>query len=231
MKWNSYLLSIEVAKRGLTIGKDWIKSDLFLGCWSLSINAYLYHSFWCVKLSKCCSTWAPMSSDEEGGASSVGLDVSGLANEWDAETSIRSHLRESKQPLFNPDVSPDTVKACTGGDHIHAILKVMCQRTACVEGHPQAPVSGLREELRLLYQKGGQIPTESDIVTDSWMIRKLRSFIKMKCRRRKVSTVPYSKLWNLWELWGMSIYMVIFWSKVHHFWSAMVKGTTLLYIL
>ena len=140
-----------------------------------------------------------MASDEEGGAL-VRLDVSGLASDWDAEPSIRSHLRESKEPLFNPDVSPDTVKACTGTDHVHAALKVMCQRTAAVEGHPQAPVTGLREELRLLYQKTGQIPSEPDIVTDSWMIRKLMSFIKMKCRRRKVSTAPLSKLRNLYSL-------------------------------
>lgn len=147
------------------------------------------------------------SSDGEEAATKVDpMDVSGLANEWDAEPSIRSHLRESKEPLFNPDVSPDTVKACTGPDHVNAILKVMCTRTATVQGHPQAPVTGLREELKLLYQKGGRIVPESDIVTDSWMIRKLMSFIKMKCRRRKVSTVPFSKLRNLWKFGNVNIY-------------------------
>ena len=73
-------------------------------------------------------------------------------------------------------------------DHVYDILKVLLSRTAEAEGHPSLPVGPLREELSTLYQKCSRVVDDVTIHNDSWAIRKIIAFIKMKVRRCKVST-------------------------------------------
>ena len=52
------------------------------------------------------------------------------------------------------------------------------------------------EELSDLYKRYSKKVIESQIILDSWVVRKFLGFIKMKCRIRKPSTVPW---WKRWE--------------------------------
>ena len=116
------------------------------------------------------------------------VDLTGLALEMEQEASVRTFLREQKIPLFNDKMNPETVKA-VDDDHVYAIIKILLNRTAHVEGHPSPPVNPLREELAELYRKCSVVADESTVHTDSWCIRKIIAFVKMKVRRSKVSTV------------------------------------------
>lgn len=120
------------------------------------------------------------------------LDLTSLATELEREASIRDYLREDPpQDLFDDDQKVAVKTACL--PHIHAILKNLMLRTISTEGMPQPPVAPLREELVQLYQKCGRSPVESTIIRDSWYIRKFTGMIKMKTRKKKVSTVPCLK--------------------------------------
>eukprot|EP00435_Cladocopium_sp_Y103_P002663 s99_g1.t1 len=115
------------------------------------------------------------------------FDCSGLANELEAVKEIREHLRGEKGAvLFQEGLSDNVKNACT--DPVHDVLRVLCMRTAAIEGHPQPPVGPLRDELELLYKKCGAQVQDSVIVNDSWCIRKFLTFVKMKTRKEKVQT-------------------------------------------
>jgi len=118
------------------------------------------------------------------------VDLTDLAREWEQQLEVRNHLRKDGSTVLFHEKVGETVKDCCV-PHIHAILKVLLLRTASVEGHPQASIHLLREEIDSLYKKCGRTPKEADVVRDSWMIRSLCKFTKMKTRIGKVSTVPH----------------------------------------
>lgn len=123
-------------------------------------------------------------ADEEGNM----LDVSEIGMEWEKEGEIRAHLRSDPSAVLFVEGVNESVKACSV-PHVFELLKVLATRTAAKDCHPQAPVQDLRQELTTLYQRCGVMPTDSAIFNDSWAIRKFMSFLKMKVRKRKVSTV------------------------------------------
>lgn len=129
-----------------------------------------------------------VSGDERPTGDRPKVDLTGLALEMEQESSIRSFLRDQKGPLFHEKMNPETVKA-VDDDHVYAIIKILLNRTAHVEGHPSPPVNPLREELAELYRKCSVVADDSTVHTDSWCIRKIIAFVKMKVRRSKVSTV------------------------------------------
>ena len=113
--------------------------------------------------------------------------IKGLAADWEAQVSIREHIKE-KKPLF-----PEGADPCLKGvvvEHAHAVLKVLCLRTATVAKHPVAPVNDLRDQLTKLYHKCGVQVDDHIVINDSWCIRKFLSWIKMKVRKEKPSTAP-----------------------------------------
>ena len=116
------------------------------------------------------------------------VDLTGLASELENVESVRSYMRrDEKEPLFQVGVNVESVHAVKD-DHVYDILKVLLSRTAVVEGHPSLLVVPLREELATLYQKCSRVVDDVTIHNDSWAIRKIIAFIKMKVRRCKVST-------------------------------------------
>ena len=129
-----------------------------------------------------------LSGDERPTGDRPKVDLTGLALEMEQEASIRTFLREQKGPLFHEKMNPETVKA-VDDDHVYAIIKILLNRTAGVEGHPSCPGTPLREELAELYRKCSVVADDSTVHTDSWCIRKIIAFVKMKVRRSKVSTV------------------------------------------
>ena len=118
----------------------------------------------------------------------VELDLTNLAEDWEREDAVRAHLRTEGATLLGDKDVCESVKTCVV-DHVHAMLKVMCLRMAETEGAPQPAVAPLREELEKLYKRCGVMVDEKIVFEDSWMVRKLCCFLKMKTRKRMVSTV------------------------------------------
>ena len=117
------------------------------------------------------------------------LDLTDLALEWEREEVIRNHLREEGGVLFDKDQCSESVKTCSESV-ANAVLENLCIRMAATKGMPQPPVIPLREELEKLYQRCGAQVDDKVIYEDSWMIRKLCCFLKMKTRKQHVSTAP-----------------------------------------
>ena len=122
---------------------------------------------------------------DDGKASTY--DPTGLAVELEKDEVIREHLRTTGAVLFPEGTCETVLKACE--DPMYQVLQIVCLQTAEVEGHPQPAVVPLREELERAYKKLKVQVDESTIVNDSWCIRKFMTFIKMKVRKQKVSTV------------------------------------------
>ena len=121
------------------------------------------------------------------------LDLTGLALELERLDEIRDYFRQTKDTLFSAEMNTETVKALDQ-DHHYAIIQVLLQRAALVEGHPSPNVSNLREELTTLYKNCSVVAGDDAVHTDAWCIRKILAFIKMKVRRSKVSTATQLEL-------------------------------------
>ena len=133
------------------------------------------------------------STDSLGAKSDKGkkkdpVDLCQIAKAWEREEAVRTHLKdkEGTRALFEEHIT-ECVKHCCF-PHIHAVLKVTLQRVARVDGFPQPAVDPLREELGNLYKACSRTVIEKEVVNDSWMLRNLLRFIKMKSRISKVST-------------------------------------------
>ena len=125
-------------------------------------------------------------SDEKGKNKKNPVDLDEIGRVWEREEPIRAHLKGGTRALFEEHIT-ECVKHCCF-PHIHAVLKVILQRVARVTGLPQPGVEPLREELRNLYRACSRTVIEKDVVNDSWMLRNLLRFVKMKARISKVST-------------------------------------------
>ena len=116
------------------------------------------------------------------------FDCTGLGQEWERQEEIRGHLKakDGKYPLFEDHIQECVKHAAF--PHIHAVLHVMLTRQVAVKGSPQPNVIPLREQLGLLYKKVSREVDEATVVNDSWQVRKMMAFVKMKTRLKKVST-------------------------------------------
>lgn len=130
-----------------------------------------------------------MSSESIDGEGKGKLDCSGLSSEWEDSRDIRGLLQEEGKVLFAEGVSATVKASCK--DHIFALLVPLLSRMASLPGAPQPTVDPLREELAKLYRACNKHKStdDSDIVHDSWMVRKFLGLVKMKVRIRKPSTV------------------------------------------
>lgn len=117
------------------------------------------------------------------------LPLEGLAGEWENEKNIRTHLQDEGAVLF-PENSQESVKA-TCQDHVFSLLVPLLTRMACTPGAPQPAVDPLRDEIASLYKACSKPRTcdDTDVIHDSWMVRKFLGLVKMKARKAKPSTV------------------------------------------
>ena len=129
-----------------------------------------------------------MEEPKKGESPKVKLDVTNLGADWERQEAIRLHLKEQdgKYVLFEDHIQESVKHAVF--PHIHAVLTVLLTRASAVKGSPQPCVNPLRDQLTLLYQKCSREPDEAVIINDSWMVRKMMAFVKMKTRLKKVST-------------------------------------------
>ena len=119
------------------------------------------------------------------------VPIHDIAKEWDSHEPIREYLRDDpKAVLFEEHINISIKHA--GLPHINSLMSSLLLRVAGVDGHPQPPVRPLRHQINLLYQKAGRtIIEEKTLIDDSWHIRKFFSLVKMKTRKKLVSTAPH----------------------------------------
>ena len=127
-----------------------------------------------------------MSSSESLGKPK--LNVDGLFNEWENQRPIREHLQENGSVLFPEHMTEPSVKT-TCHAHILALVSPVIERMRDTPGVPQPCVEPLREQISLLYKKLSKQVPETQVVQDSWCLRKFLGFVKMKTRIHKPSTV------------------------------------------
>ena len=112
-------------------------------------------------------------------------DCSGLAVEWDAIEPVRDSLRAGA--LVPEDTGTDDIKSAVAIDQV---LRPVLKR--CLAADSRIPyVEPLRAEVEKAYVKNQQQPAASTIEHDAEVIKKLCTFIKMKCRRVEVSLVAW----------------------------------------
>ena len=131
-------------------------------------------------------------SDAEADPSKPKVDLTGLHRELEELEPVRRFLKETGV-LFDDKFNPETIHAADQ-DHVYEMINALLGRTACVEGHPSLPVHRLREEIDCLYKACSIVVGEAQIILDSWCIRKIIAFAKMKVRRAKVSNATWPKV-------------------------------------
>lgn len=115
-----------------------------------------------------------------------GLNVSGMAVEWERDEHVRAHLREEDTVLFPPEMSECIKTACY--PYVHGFLKPLLVKMAEADGRPQPFVDPLREEVSNLYHMFSKKIPDTQVVHDSWMTRKFLGLVKMKARKQQPST-------------------------------------------
>ena len=124
------------------------------------------------------------------------VDLENLAIDWEKQEAIRDYLRGpdgegNKNLLFAANATESVVTACV--PHVHALLSEILTRVAQEENRPQPQVDELRAEITSLYKRCSVVVDEAQVVHDSWLLRKFCTFVKMKVRLEKVSTVTHLK--------------------------------------
>lgn len=114
------------------------------------------------------------------------LDLTGLADDWDAVPVIRDSLRDGGRLL--PESSECTVKTC--GENAHVLSPILL-RMAATSDKKVPDVGPLKVQLSELYTRNRLERSTEDVevIEDGWSIRKMVGFVKMKCRRSEVSQV------------------------------------------
>ena len=109
-------------------------------------------------------------------------EFDGLVDDWDSTASIRNDLRDGGKLVVVGDVD---IKATVGAK---ALLVPVLNRMAVVPDTKLPDIEKLRACVHDIYMRNKQYPTNLDIQSEAWQIRKLLGFIKMKIRRGEVTT-------------------------------------------
>lgn len=124
------------------------------------------------------------SLDESG--QSKGLQISGVAVEWERCQALRAHLRVEGAVMFDKDMA-ESIKQCCK-PWVHGYLQPLLVRMAETDQKLQPLVEPLRDEISNLYNMFSKQVESSQVIHDSWMTRKFLGFVKMKARKEHPST-------------------------------------------
>ena len=122
------------------------------------------------------------------------MDVSDLAKAWDDSEEIRGRLR-SGGSLIHADtkdkilVKTTSLNACV----LEPVLGLMAKASNMVEegkSPPSPAVEELREQVKELLEMSKREVEFTAIDKAAWTIRKFIAFLKLKIRKRDVSTEP-----------------------------------------
>lgn len=122
--------------------------------------------------------------------------------EWDGCEDVRDRLRGGGGLLV--DGKGEDIKVVLSNS---SVLQPLVTRMSLCQSRPLPNVDALRDEVEQVYLKNkrGQTPEDQpDVIAISWKIRKLLTYLKMKVRRKEVSSVPRFKcnMW-IWRNWKM----------------------------
>ena len=123
-------------------------------------------------------------------------DVEGIAKDWDSCEVVRDRLRGEKNEKGEYEGGPILAEGPKGADistcvKNKGLMEPILTRMALQSSERWVPgVDGLKYELQLLLQrnKRGTDYDPDELSKSAWCLRKLSGFIKMKCRRREVSS-------------------------------------------
>lgn len=119
------------------------------------------------------------------------LKIEDLSQEWDSHHQIRTRLRDGEGLLSDEKGESETIPSAVAN---HAVLQPFLVRMSLTQTRPLPAVEDLRSEIEKCYlqNKRGQNPEDRpNVVSIAWRIRKLLGFVKMKVRRREVSSAPF----------------------------------------
>ena len=144
-----------------------------------------------------CQRVMPNKKDEPGkrpaGRPKLGgvppLPIDGLHLEWDSNKEVREGLRAGG--LLVEEGKTEDIPSCCGAGQV---LQPLLTRMSMIEHKPLPCVELLRDEVEKIYvmnKRGKANEDVPDVIGASWRLRKLLGFIKMKCRRKEVSSVPF----------------------------------------
>jgi len=168
----------------------------------------LYPGTVCVLVLKFVSSSTPRTMARETPAR---VDCSGLALQWDASPEIRQRLR-SGETLIHPATKDKILikTASLNGPVLQPVCELMANlRDSLGDGKipPSPAVEDLREEVKALVEMGKQDVTFGVVDKAAWNVRKFIAFVKLKIRKREVSTESF---WELDEaLWLLTTYIVL----------------------
>lgn len=172
------------------------KNHVHVGACRVGSWVYLGHAWPCNILGPKTACFHPCEamSAESVDSAKPRVDLENLALEWEKQEAIRNHLRGldgegNKNILFATNASESVVAACV--PHVHALMSEILNRIAQEETRPQPQVDELRDEISSLYKRCSVVVDEAQVIHDSWMVRKFCTFLKMKVRLEKVSTVTH----------------------------------------
>lgn len=116
------------------------------------------------------------------------LDIANIHQDWDGCAELRERVLNEGDLLVEPheDNIPSSVANFLA-------LQPFITRMSLSSTRPLPAIETLREEVERFYLKckrGGTPQDSPDVVAISWKLRKMLGFIKMKVRRREVSSAP-----------------------------------------
>ena len=114
-------------------------------------------------------------------------DIRGLAAAWDGDATVRQGLR-GKEALIQ-EVSDKNVDIKMASKHA-ALLTPILERMFGTTKRKIPSIEALRVEVKEVLTMNKYDPDAATIEKYAWHIRKNLGFVKLKCRRREVSTEP-----------------------------------------
>lgn len=117
------------------------------------------------------------------------LDVTDLHMDWDSSCEIRERLLEGGS-LLAQDRGGEDIPTCIANI---AVLQPCVTRMSLTQSRPLPAIESLRESIEAVYLRNKRGKTQEDmpdVVGLGWRVRKLLGFVKMKVRRKEVSSVP-----------------------------------------
>ena len=160
------------------------------------------------RLRMCVTQYLQQSAGSDGAAimamvlASKDIDISGLANDWDASPEIRTRLRNGGF-LIHPDTNKKILIKTASLNR--AVLQPLLEKMAPASGDanggkcsPSPGVEEVREEVKALMDMNKRQVDFETVDREAWTIKRFLAFIKLKIRKREVSTETYlnRRLWS-----------------------------------
>ena len=143
----------------------------------------------CIGISIASQLPRPMANESRS------VDVTGLAQLWDADPQIRQQLRDGGS-LLHPSTKDKVLirTAALNGPVLKPVCEMMAKMRDVVDDGkipPSPAVEALREEVQAIMGMAKQEVTFDQIDKAAWSIRKFIAFMKLKIRKRQVSTEAF----------------------------------------